>query len=107
MSFYLYGLSLTVLLFLYSLIRGICYPHFSRHAEISGHLFALKTIPLLVYPTFAEFINFSLGFMTVDMPWLNEMLPEVMSQSTDLSPKGFFFYFIGFIHANENQFFLR
>lgn len=29
----------------------------------------------------------------MDMPWLNEMLPEVMSQSTDLSPKGFFFYF--------------
>lgn len=57
------------------------------------HIFSIKTIPLIVYPTYAEYINFALGFMAVDLPWLNKLLPESMISPYDQTPYGFFFYF--------------
>lgn len=58
-----------------------------------GHILSIKTIPLIVYPTYAEYINFSLGFMALDLPWLNKLLPIEIISPYDKSPHGFFFYF--------------
>lgn len=39
-----------------------------------GHVFALKVVSIVLYPTFAEYINYCYGFMTADMPWLNAFI---------------------------------
>jgi len=67
-----------------------------------GHIFCIKTIPLIVYPTYAEYINFALGFMVIDLPWMNKLLPEDMISPYDESPLGFFFYFNNMNFASMN-----
>lgn len=73
--------------------RSICYPLMGRNIEIAGHLMALKAMPLAVYPTFAEYVNFSLGFLAADLPWLNKMLPGSFFNTVDTMPMGYLFYF--------------
>ncbi len=50
-------------------------------------------MPLVVFPTFAEYVNFSLGFMSVDLPWLNKLLPDAFFNTHDSMPAGYLFYF--------------
>ena len=73
--YFLFGTVLVSLLFMYGLIRIFLLGMPSRNAEMVGHCLALKTISLVVYPTYAEYVSFCLGFMTVDLPWLNNLLP--------------------------------
>jgi hypothetical protein len=81
------------LLFVYGLARATCLPLMGRNVEIAGHLFALKAMPLVVFPVYAEYVNFSLGFMAVDLPWLNSKLPSFMYNTNDFMPAGYLFYF--------------
>ena len=73
--YYLFGVVIVGLLFFYGLARATCLGMYSRNAELVGHCLALKTVSLVVYPTYAEYVNFCLGFMVVDLPWLNLLLP--------------------------------
>ena len=66
---------------------------YSRNVELAGHILALKTISLVVYPTYAEYVNFCMGFMIVDLPWLNRLLPESFNNFFDTVPMGYLFYF--------------
>jgi hypothetical protein len=75
-------------------------PHLDRHGEIVGHILALKTIPLIIYPTYAEYLDFSMGFMTPDLPWLSYYLPKIMTNPFDLSPSGFNLFFINMNFAS-------
>lgn len=93
LNFYLFGLVVVGLLFLYGFVRSVCYPLFGRNIEIAGHLLAIKTMPLVVYPTYAEYVNFSLGFMAADLPWITKMLPESFFNTLDTMPMGYLFYF--------------
>lgn len=77
--FFLFGACFIGLLFLYGFCRATCLSLYSRNLEIVGHVLALKTISLVVYPTYAEYVNFCLGFMVVDFPWLNSLLPAVFA----------------------------
>lgn len=54
---------------------------------------ALKAMPLVVYPTFAEYVNFSLGFLAADLPWLSKVLPDSFFNTLDFMPMGYLFYF--------------
>jgi uncharacterized membrane protein len=56
-------------------------------------MLALKTLSLVVFPTYAEYVNFCLGFMVVDLPWLNNLLPSLMTNEFDTTPTGYLFYF--------------
>ena len=48
----------------------------------------------VVYPTYAEYVDFCLGFMTPDLPWLNNLIPEnSLSNIDDDMPLGYRFYF--------------
>ena len=47
----------------------------------------------MVFPTYAEYVNFCLGFMVVDLPWLNDLLPESFANPYDTSPTGYLFFF--------------
>ena len=90
---YIVGLLIVGLLFVYGLVRSACYPLIGRNIEIAGHLIALKTMPLVVYPTFAEYVNFSLGFFAADLPWLSKMLPDSFFNTLDSMPMGYLFYY--------------
>ena len=76
LNFYLFGLIVAILLFVYGFCRATCLALYGRNVEIAGHIFALKSLSAVVFPTFAEYVNFCLGFMTVDLPWLNSRLPD-------------------------------
>ena len=47
----------------------------------------------MVFPTYAEYVNFCLGFMVVDLLWLNDLLPESFANPYDTSPTGYLFFF--------------
>ena len=66
---------------------------YSRNCEIVGHVLALKCFSLVVFPSYAEYVNFCLGFMVVDLPWLNVMLPSAVANEFDYAPTGYYFYF--------------
>ena len=66
---------------------------YSRNVELAGHCLSLKTVSLVVFPTYAEYVNFCLGFMVVDLPWLNGLLPESFANPYDAFPTGYLFFF--------------
>ena len=92
--FFIFGTSIIGLLFIYGFMRACCLGMYSRNVELVGHCLALKTVSLVVYPTYAEHVNFCLGFMVVDLPWLNKLLPEVFANTFDTAPTGYLFYFV-------------
>ena len=51
--FFIFGVVIIVSLFLYGLFRASCFGMYSRNIELVGHCLALKTISLVVYPTYA------------------------------------------------------
>ena len=50
--FFLFGTIVVTFCFLYGIIR-VCLGFYSRNSELIGHAFALKTISLVVFPTYA------------------------------------------------------
>ena len=90
---FLFGVIVVGLLFIYGCIRATCLGFYSRNTEFVGHILALKTFSLVVYPSYAEYVNFCSGFMAVDLPWLNAMLPSSFANYYDWSPSGYLFYF--------------
>ncbi len=102
LNFYLFGLIVTILLFLYGFCRATCLSLYGRNMEIAGHIFSVKTLSMVVYPTYAEYVNFCLGFMTSDLPWLNSKLPSSFFSISDLKPMGFSFYFFNMNLAAMN-----
>lgn len=93
LHYYLFGVITISTLFFYGLIRVACLGMYSRNIELVGHLLALKTVSLVVYPTYAEYVNFCLGFMVVDLPWLNYYLPDSFANGFDTMPMGYLFFF--------------
>ena len=77
--FYIFGLLVVIFCLIYGFCRATCLGLYSRNIEIFGHALALKTMSLVVFPSYAEYVNFCLGFMAVDLPWLNNMLPGVFA----------------------------
>lgn len=58
-----------------------------------GHIFAIKSLSIALYPTFGEYVNYCYGFMTADLPWLNAWLGNMLSDSADYSPMGYELYY--------------
>lgn len=87
-------MAVTIILFLNFLIKALCtVTHSSTHGHIMGHIFAIKSISIALYPTFGEYVNYCYGFMTADLPWLNAWLGKMLSDSADYSPLGFRLYY--------------
>ena len=91
--FFIFGTVVVSTLFIYGFLRAACLGMYSRNVELAGHCLALKTVSLVVFPTYAEYVNFCMGFMVVDLPWLNNLLPEVFANPYDLCPTGYLFFF--------------
>jgi hypothetical protein len=53
----------------------------------------MKTIPLALYPTYAEYINYSYGFMFADFPWANNYFSSILGNSSDNIFSPFLIYY--------------
>lgn len=67
--------------------------HSNNHGNIFGHIFALKSISISLYPTYGEYINFSYGFMTADFPWFNSWFGYALSDAADYTPNGYLLFY--------------
>ena len=86
---------ITCVLFLNFFIKATCtVPHSNSHGDIMGHIFAIKTISIALYPTYGEYINFCFGFMTADLPWINTWMGNMLSDASDYSPHGYLLYYV-------------
>ena len=77
MYYFVFGVVIVLFSLVYGLSRASCLGMYSRNLEFYGHVLALKSMSLVVFPTYAEYVNFCLGFMTADLPWLNNKLPDI------------------------------
>ncbi len=59
LKYYFFGIAVVSILFVYGCVRSLCYPLIGRNIEFAGHIMALKAMSLVVYPTYAEYVNFS------------------------------------------------
>lgn len=57
--------------------------------HIIPHIFALKAGAMILYPTYREYINYCTGFMTADLPWINDILGEIFGNDADYTPSPF------------------
>lgn len=88
--YYVFGIVLTCLLFCNFLMKALCtVVHSSNHGYIMGHIFALKTVSISLYPTYGEYINYCFGYMTADFPWLNAWIGRELSDTSDYAPLGY------------------
>jgi hypothetical protein len=92
--YYVFGMVVTCILFFNFMMKALCtVTHSSNHGYIMGHIFAIKTVSISLYPTFGEYINYAYGYMTADLPWLNSWLGKLLSDGSDYSPLGYRLYY--------------
>jgi hypothetical protein len=58
-----------------------------------SHIFALKTIGMILYPITAELYSFCYGFSFIDIPWLNSYFGQLLAKRSDYVPETFIMYF--------------
>lgn len=92
--YFLFGLIVTVLLFLGYSIKICCLsPGGRERGSIIPHIFSIKCAALAIYPTYAEYVNYCYGFMTADIPWLNDFFGSKFGDSNDAMPQPFGMYY--------------
>jgi len=53
-------------------VKGVVLdPKGADKGELTGHLLLLKTPALMLYPAYAELLDYCSGFMFADLPWMN------------------------------------
>lgn len=92
--YYIVGIVVTCVLFFNFLMKALCtVTHSNNHGYIMGHIFALKTVSISLYPTYGEYINYSYGYMTADLPYINKWVGELLSDSSDDTPLGYLLFY--------------
>jgi len=61
--------------------------------ELLAHILLLKSPVLMLYPTYAELVDYCGGFMLADLPWLNNYFASILSEPRDISPKPYLMFF--------------
>lgn len=72
--------------------------------EIIPHIFAIKCAALTLYPTGGEFINFCYGFMMADLPWLNQIIGDSISEPSDFTYPPYRLYYVNMNFASTYLF---
>lgn len=81
---FIIGIIVTLFLFIKYLVKALkTVPYSPNIGNIIGHVFALKTGGMILYPTYAEYIDFCYGFTTADLPWLNKTFGELFGDISD------------------------
>ena len=89
------GMVITVLLLVKYTIKA-CWtvPNSMNLGHIIPHIFALKAGALILYPTYREYINYCTGFMTADLPWLNDIFGGVFGNDADETPSPYKVFYV-------------
>ncbi len=61
--------------------------------ELIAHILLLKTPVLMLYPTYAELLNYCSGFMFADMPWFNNVFASSLADPRDSSPAPYLLFY--------------
>jgi hypothetical protein len=68
--------------------------------QLIAHVLFLKTPALMVYPSYAELIDYCSGFMLADLPWLNPYFGNSLSSVTQETPQPFRIFYISLSFAS-------
>ena len=60
-----------ILFIKYSVKALVTVPESLNPGNIIPHVLAFKVGALLLFPTYLEYVQYCLGFMTADFPWAN------------------------------------
>ena len=92
--FYIFGIVVTIYMFAFYFVKSVIIePRGRDKGELIAHILLLKTPVLMVYPSYAEMINYCSGFMVADFPWLNSFFGEALSEPTDVSPYPYLLFY--------------
>lgn len=93
-NYHIFGLVITILLFLVYTIKLCCVlPKSQDRGNIIPHIFAMRCGALALYPSYAEYINYCYGFMTSDLPWLNAQFGQKMGNDSDIVPNAYTMFY--------------
>lgn len=71
--YHIFGIVVTVYMFLFYLARSLWWnPRGKDRGELAAHVLLVKSAALMVYPSYAEMVDYCWGFMVADLPWTNE-----------------------------------
>ena len=92
--YHIFAILLTVFTFLFYFFKAVIVdPDGYDKGQLIPHILFLKTPVLMVYPSYAELINFCSGFMVADFPWLNDYFGANLSEPTDKTPLPYLLFY--------------
>ena len=56
------------------------------YGQVIPHILSMKVGALILFPTYIEYIDYSSGFMSADLPYLNDYFGSVLSDSSETIP---------------------
>lgn len=93
--YFIFGALVTLMLFIGFSIKLCCIvPRSSDRGAIIPHILAIKCGGLVLYPTYAEYINYCYGFMAADFPWLNPLMGTNYGSSAEIIPSPYTLYYV-------------
>jgi hypothetical protein len=85
---------MAVFLFFFYFVKGVVVDVKGKDkGQLIAHILLLKTPILMIYPTYAEFIDYCQGFMIADMPWINNFFAELLSDPRDITPQPYLLFY--------------
>ena len=89
-----FAITLTCFAFLLFLLKAVVLdPRGQDKGQLLPHILFLKTPVLLVYPSYAELVDFCSGFMVADLPWLNDFFGATLAEPTDTTPLPYLLFY--------------
>lgn len=87
-------MAVAIYLLVFYLVKGVVLDVKGRDkGELIAHILLLKTPVLMLYPTYAELLDYCSGFMLADMPWLNNLFARVLADPRDASPSPYLLFY--------------
>ena len=73
-NYHYFGIVMAIYLFVFYFAKGVVIDVKGKDkGQLIAHILLLKTPVLMLYPTYAELIDYCQGFMMADMPWINNL----------------------------------
>jgi len=83
-----FGLVISIfLVILYFCKSMIIVPDSADKGEIIPHILCFKMMAFIVYPLYGEYLNYCKGFVLLDFPWFDDLLSELFTIESDVSPE--------------------
>jgi hypothetical protein len=92
--YWIFGLIVTLYMILFYGAKMVVLPRKKDNGELIAHILFLKCPALVVYPAYAELIDYCYGFMMADLPWLNSYFADRLSVSTEILPYPYRLFYI-------------